>query len=101
MTQQEDGVIIGPEIDFRLMLSPYKIKPYVGFHAGYAMFTDQWDEQGTPWGFTLGPFIGFKSGNWTFDVRYWHESNGTKVFNHNEGPNPGFNTTLISIGYEW
>ncbi len=101
LTETEEGVILGLETEGRLRWARDGAQPYVGFHAGTAFFTEQWKDQGTDWGFTLGPLLGVKFGNWFLEYRYWHESNGTKVFGHNEGPNPGYNASLIAIGVEW
>lgn len=101
LTDQENGVILGLETELRLRLVRDGTQPYLGFHAGTAYFTERWPEQGTDWGFTLGPLFGFKWDNFFVEYKFWHESNGTKAFGHDKGPNPGFNASLISIGLEW
>lgn len=101
LTDREDGAILGLDIEARLRWDREGVQPYVGFHVGTAYFTERWEEQGTNWGFTLGPVVGFKKDWWFVEYRYWHESNGTKAFGHDKGPNPGFNASLLSIGVEW
>ena len=101
LTDSEDGVILGLEAEARIRQRREGIQPYIGFHVGKAYFTERWPDQGTNWGFTLGPMVGFKCENWTLEWRIWHESNGTKVFGHDQGPNPGFNASMIAIGVEF
>ena len=68
---------------------------------GLDHFTEQWQNQGTNWGFTLGPVVGIQFGSFFIEYRYWHESNGTKAFGHNQGPNPGYNASMIGFGWKF
>jgi len=102
LTRQERGAILGGEIEGRIRYqNGNSLQPYVGLHAGKAYFTKRWLDQGTNWGFTLGAFFGLKYNNLTIEYRFWHESNGTKVFGHNYEPNPGYNVSMLVIGIEW
>ena len=56
------------------------------------------------WGFITQVGFGVRyelsKGQWlNVDYRQWHESNGTRVFNHSRAPNPGFESGSIWLGY--
>ncbi len=81
------------------------LEPYVRLNAGMEWYHEKLEPQGTAWGFPLSGGIGFRVpldhvGWLTVDFTLWHFSNGTKVFGHGLGPNPGVNTDLGRIAFE-
>jgi opacity protein-like surface antigen len=80
------------------------LEPYFLLGSGFTY--GDWKPQGTDWGFILRTGAGaryeIKSGVW-ISVEYgqWHASNGTKVFGHGKGPNPGFESAGIWLGWEY
>ena len=90
---------------FRPRLTLYDVEPYLRLDAGVEWYLEDIEGQGTPWGFPLSAGVGVRIpldhvGWLVVDFTVWHFSNGTKVFGHGLGPNPGKNTDLARIAIE-
>lgn len=99
------GAFLDTSLRFRY--TEWPVEPYLMWNTGAGWF-DEWKPQGTDWGFVLQAAVGVRvpwstkpdNNEWiTFDYRWWHESNGTKVFDHDRHPNPGFEGGAFFIGY--
>lgn len=102
---QDGGPGIGASVMLRPRLQLDGVEPYVRLEAGMEWHHDNIEGQGTAWGFPLSGGVGFRVpldhvGWLAFDFNLWHFSNGTKVFGHSLGPNPGVNTDLFGFALE-
>lgn len=84
----------------------WPIHPYFEVLAGVG-FSDRkrWEGEGTQYLFSIGSGIGVSiplNKRWEIDVgyRYYHVSNGTKVFGSPD-PNVGYNTDLFMLGAQY
>ena len=87
-----------------IVYTKFPLQPYLMFGSGLFYAAETWEPQGSNWGFITQVGFGVRyelaEGQWfNVDYRQWHESNGTKVFNHSRGPNPGFESGSIWLGY--
>lgn len=82
------------------------VEPFVSIGVGFGWTPERWEPQGSSWGFPLFGGIGtrflIRENEWFWlDYRYWHESNGSKIFGHSELPNPGFDAGGVFVGYSF
>jgi len=70
------------------------------FTAGLFQSDTPWGEQATDWGFTNTLGIGFKHEGLSISYRQFHESNGSSFWGHGKGPNPGYESAGICVGYQ-
>jgi hypothetical protein len=91
----------------RLLYTKHSVQPYIDLNFGGVYWPRGISGQGTNWGFILGGGAGTRfsvseeNNKWLFvEYRFWHESNGRKVFG-TRGPNPGFNADTVMFGFEW
>ena len=99
-TDSHDNAL-GLDGTIRVLYNDTYPRPYVGLHIGASYMFNRWEEQATDWGFTLGPIVGteFKineSSSILVEYRFWHESNGSKMFGTRR-PNPGYNADTAFI----
>ena len=103
----DKGIGVFLDTSARLRYTRWSVEPYIMWNIGAGDF-ENWKPQGTNWGFVLQAAAGIRipwkdaedNEDWiTIDYRWWHESNGTKVFGHGKGPNPAFEGGALFIGY--
>lgn len=96
------------EANPRLTYTGWAIRPYAEIVAGIG-FSDRhrWEYEGTQRLFSIGGGAGVtipldEKEKWELDVgyRFYHVSNGTKVFGAKE-PNVGYNTDLLMLGIQY
>lgn len=101
---------VGPEVALRILFKSDHVQPYVIGTAGAHFFSGPWQttsdtlEQRTRWGFPLSFGVGLRvpvtdTVAVSVETRFFHESNGAKVFGHTE-PNPSFNALTCFLGLE-
>lgn len=87
-----------------VVYTDFLLQPYLMFVSGLFYAAETWEPQGSDWGFITQVGFGVRyeltEGHWlNLDYRQFHESNGTKVFNHSRAPNPGFESGSLWFGY--
>ncbi len=99
------GPGLGGELFLRPRLDMGWWEPYVIASVGFEYYINGIEGQGTDWGFPLSGGFGTRfevcEETWvSVDLTLWHTSNGASIFQHDQTPNPGWNTDLLSVAIE-
>lgn len=100
----QDAPGISMDAGVRLRIAVGRWEPFLMGTAGAAYFSEEWEPQETQYGFPINVGAGIRykidANGWlTGSWRYWHESNGSKIF-RTPAPNPGFDAAGVFVAYE-